>query len=70
VQRCHTAAANLDFLTPSLPKTPADKTGYLIGSIEGRVAVQHVEEANSSKNFTFKCHRCACGARSYYSVRV
>jgi hypothetical protein len=34
-----------------------DKSGYLIGSIEGRVAVHHVEEANASKNFTFKCHR-------------
>lgn len=36
----------------------ADKTGYLIGSIEGRVAVQHVEESiGQAKNFTFKCHR-------------
>lgn len=34
-----------------------DKQGYLIGSIEGRVAVQHIEEAQQSKNFTFKCHR-------------
>ena len=28
-----------------------------MGSIEGRVAVQHVEDAQQSKNFTFKCHR-------------
>ncbi|MCO5578115.1 hypothetical protein L7F22_031953 [Adiantum nelumboides] len=34
-----------------------DRQGYLIGSIEGRVAVQHIEEAQQSKNFTFKCHR-------------
>eukprot|EP00877_Chromochloris_zofingiensis_P011447 jgi/Chrzof1/6556/Cz19g00280.t1 len=35
-----------------------DKTGYLVGSIEGRVAVHHVEDSpNNSKNFTFKCHR-------------
>jgi len=34
-----------------------DKTGYLVGSIEGRVAVQHVEDSLASKNFTFKCHR-------------
>jgi len=34
-----------------------DRSGYLVGSIEGRVAVQHVEENLSSKNFTFKCHR-------------
>ena len=29
----------------------------MVGSIEGRVAVQHVEDAQQSKNFTFKCHR-------------
>ena len=34
-----------------------DKSGYLVGSIEGRVAVQHVDDAAQSKNFTFKCHR-------------
>jgi mRNA export factor len=34
-----------------------DKSGYLIGSIEGRVAVNHVEDSLASKNFTFKCHR-------------
>ena len=34
-----------------------DTTGYLVGSIEGRVAVQHVEDAAQAKNFTFKCHR-------------
>ena len=34
-----------------------DKTGYLVGSIEGRVAVQHVEDNMKDKNFTFKCHR-------------
>ena len=34
-----------------------DKSGYLVGSIEGRVAVQHVDEAVATKNFTFKCHR-------------
>lgn len=34
-----------------------DQTGYLIGSIEGRVAVHHVEDNLQSKNFTFKCHR-------------
>jgi len=34
-----------------------DKSGYLVGSIEGRVAVQHVEENQAGRNFTFKCHR-------------
>jgi mRNA export factor len=36
-----------------------DRTGYLVGSIEGRVAVHHVEDSvGAAKNFTFKCHRC------------
>ena len=34
-----------------------NKQGYLVGSIEGRVAVNHVDESLASKNFTFKCHR-------------
>ena len=34
-----------------------DSQGYMVGSIEGRVAVQHVEDNQQSKNFTFKCHR-------------
>ncbi|CAK9270188.1 unnamed protein product [Sphagnum jensenii] len=34
-----------------------DKQGFLVGSIEGRVAVQQIDEAQQSKNFTFKCHR-------------
>jgi mRNA export factor len=34
-----------------------DKSGFLVGSIEGRVAVHHVEDSQQSKNFTFKCHR-------------
>jgi mRNA export factor len=34
-----------------------NKQGYLVGSIEGRVAVNHVEESLKAKDFTFKCHR-------------
>ncbi len=31
---------------------------FLVGSIEGRVAVHHVEDPSDPKaNFTFKCHR-------------
>ncbi|RVX02493.1 Protein RAE1 [Vitis vinifera] len=29
----------------------------LVGSIEGRVGVHHLDDAQQSKNFTFKCHR-------------
>eukprot|EP00741_Cyanophora_paradoxa_P019326 tig00000215_g18655.t1 len=34
-----------------------DRSGFALGSIEGRVAVHHVEDKNSDKNFAFKCHR-------------
>eukprot|EP00270_Netrium_digitus_P010877 TRINITY_DN3405_c0_g1_i1.p1 TRINITY_DN3405_c0_g1~~TRINITY_DN3405_c0_g1_i1.p1 ORF type:complete len:361 (-),score=61.70 TRINITY_DN3405_c0_g1_i1:178-1233(-) len=46
----------LKFQTRCVATFP-DKQGFLIGSIEGRVAVHHVEEAQAQKNFTFKCHR-------------
>ncbi|TIA20789.1 WD40 repeat-like protein [Aureobasidium pullulans] len=35
----------------------ADATGFAIGSIEGRCAIQYVEEKDASSNFSFKCHR-------------
>lgn len=35
----------------------ADATGFGVGSIEGRCAIQYVEERDSSNNFSFKCHR-------------
>eukprot|EP00897_Mesotaenium_endlicherianum_P009384 jgi/Mesen1/8474/ME000478S07969 len=46
----------LKFQTRCVAAFP-DKQGFLVGSIEGRVAVQHIEEAQQAKNFTFKCHR-------------
>ncbi|KAL2204168.1 WD40 repeat-like protein [Sarocladium strictum] len=35
----------------------ADSAGFAIGSIEGRCAIQYVEDKDSSSNFSFKCHR-------------
>ncbi|PSR83501.1 WD40-repeat-containing domain protein [Coniella lustricola] len=35
----------------------ADASGYAIGSIEGRCAIQYVEEKDANSNFSFKCHR-------------
>ncbi|KAG0243830.1 WD40-repeat-containing domain protein [Mortierella sp. GBAus27b] len=32
-------------------------SGYAIGSIEGRVAIQYIEDKDSQLNFSFKCHR-------------
>uniref|UniRef100_A0A0E0JLJ2 Uncharacterized protein n=1 Tax=Oryza punctata TaxID=4537 RepID=A0A0E0JLJ2_ORYPU len=34
-----------------------DQQGFLVGSIEGRVGVHHVDDGQQGKNFTFKCHR-------------
>ncbi|PQQ12427.1 protein RAE1 [Prunus yedoensis var. nudiflora] len=34
-----------------------DQQGFLVGSIEGRVGVQHLDEKQNDKNFTFKCRR-------------
>lgn len=34
-----------------------DANGFAVGSIEGRCAIQYVEEKDSSMNFSFKCHR-------------
>ncbi|KAI9142924.1 WD40-repeat-containing domain protein [Paraphysoderma sedebokerense] len=32
-------------------------TGFAVGSIEGRVAIQYVEDKDAGSNFSFKCHR-------------
>ncbi|CAG8949817.1 hypothetical protein HYFRA_00004141 [Hymenoscyphus fraxineus] len=34
-----------------------DASGFAVGSIEGRCAIQYVEEKDASSNFSFKCHR-------------
>lgn len=34
-----------------------DKSGFAYGSIEGRVAISHVEDRQKADNFAFKCHR-------------
>ncbi|KAL2110910.1 hypothetical protein VUR80DRAFT_581 [Thermomyces stellatus] len=34
-----------------------DSAGFAIGSIEGRCAIQYVEDKDSGSNFSFKCHR-------------
>ncbi|KAI9829021.1 MAG: RNA export factor gle2 [Thelocarpon impressellum] len=35
----------------------ADSSGFAVGSIEGRCAIQYVEEKDQPSNFSFKCHR-------------
>lgn len=34
-----------------------DATGYALGTVEGRVAIQHIDDKAAASNFTFKCHR-------------
>nr|CAD1826871.1 unnamed protein product [Ananas comosus var. bracteatus] len=46
----------LKYQTRCLAAFP-DQQGFLVGSIEGRVGVHHLDDAQQSKNFTFKCHR-------------
>jgi len=42
-----------------------DKTGFALGSIEGRVAIHHIEDKDRSRDFAFKCHR---DAQEIYAV--
>jgi mRNA export factor len=42
-------------------------TGYALGSIEGRVAIQYVNPTTPRDNFTFKCHRSS-GNTSYQDI--
>lgn len=34
-----------------------DKLGYAVGSVEGRVSIDHIQEADRKHDFAFKCHR-------------
>ncbi|KAF8626414.1 hypothetical protein AX17_006581 [Amanita inopinata Kibby_2008] len=37
--------------------TASTNSGFAVGSVEGRVAIQYVEDKDSTNNFSFKCHR-------------
>jgi len=45
-----------------------DRTGFALGSIEGRVAIGHVEQKDLKKNFAFKCHRHGNNGSEVYAV--
>merc|ERR1712217_223927 len=53
VKQCLSA---LKMQTRSISCFP-DKSGYAVGSVEGRCSINYLEEADKNKNFTFKCHR-------------
>ena len=44
-------------------------TGFALGSVEGRVAIQYVNTTNPKDNFTFKCHR-SNGAVNGFQVNI
>ncbi|KAJ4157445.1 RNA export factor gle2 [Fusarium falciforme] len=46
-----------------------DSAGFAIGSIEGRCAIQYVEDKDSSSNFSFKCHRDPPRQQRYQRLR-
>ncbi|KAK1929864.1 Protein RAE1 [Phytophthora citrophthora] len=48
--------SNLKFQTRTIACFP-DASGFAIGSIEGRCAIQHVEDKDKRNDFAFKCHR-------------
>ncbi|KAI9319861.1 WD40-repeat-containing domain protein [Dichotomocladium elegans] len=45
-----------------------DGSGYAVGSIEGRLAIQYLEQQKQSLNFSFRCHRDE--AKNVYSVNA
>lgn len=51
-----TSPSPLKWQTRSIACMPTG-VGYAIGSIEGRVGIQYIEEKKPGDNFAFKCHR-------------
>lgn len=51
-----TLLSNLKFQTRTIACFP-NQAGFAIGSIEGRCAIQHIEEKDKKDDFAFKCHR-------------
>jgi len=60
-------ASPLKFQSRCIATFP-DRSGFALGSIEGRVAISHVEEKDLKKNFAFKCHRHGANAMEVYAV--
>jgi len=54
--------------------TFTDGTGFAVGSIEGRCAIQYVDDKDQSNNFSFKCHRATApndrNVSNVYSVNA
>ncbi|CDS40383.1 mRNA export protein rae1 [Echinococcus multilocularis] len=51
-----------------LDKQKQSPTGFALGSIEGRVAIQYFQPSAPRDNFTFKCHRSPTPVNGYYEI--
>jgi mRNA export factor len=51
-----TLPSPLKWQTRTIACFPAGN-GFAVGSIEGRVAIQYIEDKDTTLNFSFKCHR-------------
>ncbi|CAK4285822.1 unnamed protein product [Aphanomyces euteiches] len=51
-----TLKSSLKYQTRCIAAFP-DASGFAVGSIEGRVSIQHVDEKMKEKDFSFKAHR-------------
>ena len=50
-------------------KKTSQPTGFALGSVEGRVAIQYLNPPTPKDNFTFKCHR-SNGAVNGFQVKT
>ncbi|KAF9000697.1 WD40-repeat-containing domain protein [Cyathus striatus] len=44
--------------------TASQSNGFAVGSVEGRVAIQYIDDKDNSNNFSFKCHRRDSGTNT------
>ena len=64
-----TIATKLKRQTRCLAVFP-DQTGFTVGSIEGRVSIQHVDDKSATeKDFAFKCHRDNSNIYSVHAIK-
>lgn len=59
---------NINTITLIFSDKKKAPTGYALGSVEGRVAIQYVNPANPKDNFTFKCHRSNGAPNGYQDI--
>ncbi|CAH8637392.1 unnamed protein product [Schistosoma mattheei] len=51
-----------------MDKQKQNPSGFALGSIEGRVAIQYLNPTTPKDNFTFKCHRSNAPVNGYHEI--